>query len=529
MGDAWQRKWAWALSLAIFFALLETSIARGNELENSAVYGEAFIASTRRERALLIGIDDFVSKPSAYPSSTNNVYAMQETFQAARQPLEALIIPAEPITDARTLKRLIYKTFAGADEDDVSYLYVSTHGVYEPGEEPALLLSDGVTEGRITAAELEEAFGSIKGVKVLWLDACNSGAFLGKGQPPEASQGYFLGEEFKVITSSGALEESWYWNAASVTEEVAQQADSGRRSSPQGAFYFTQVLAQGMSSRNGYPADANQDGSITLEELYEYLLQNHAASTPQVYPQRDRFVVFEYDQGMPAPEGLLRSPILDITFSGTMLSQRSQDITLEYIATRPVRVAYQVVYQKDGIWRFDEARLIFDDVERFAAFGDQRGAVSAGRKVRTLSLDMEGNTFFGYVMVQVVSIDREKLTVHGGRVLCIPPSKGDLQLEIEVPTQYWQGSPQEMGIFVKHAFPCALSVVVLNEWDEVAYRLCHRRSTRPGQTEPKGSFFYWDGTDKNRQPLAPGIYRIQVSGTMNDLGFTVVSDPIEIL
>ena len=30
----------------------------------------------RTNRALLIGVDDFVSEPSTYPSSTNNVFAM---------------------------------------------------------------------------------------------------------------------------------------------------------------------------------------------------------------------------------------------------------------------------------------------------------------------------------------------------------------------------------------------------------------------------------------------------------------------
>ncbi|MDD3411869.1 MAG: hypothetical protein PHY12_13780, partial [Eubacteriales bacterium] len=32
-------------------------------------------------RALLVGVDDFVSRESTYPSSTNNVFAMQEVFQ----------------------------------------------------------------------------------------------------------------------------------------------------------------------------------------------------------------------------------------------------------------------------------------------------------------------------------------------------------------------------------------------------------------------------------------------------------------
>ncbi len=489
----------------------------------------------RQERALLIGVDDFVSKPSTYPSSTNNVYAMQETFQEASRPLEALLIPKETVTDAQTLIALIRSTFQDADEDDVSYLYISTHGSYDPTgqEEPALLLSDGLREGRITAAELEGAFKGIRGTKVLWLDACNSGAFIGKGQIVQPEQVHFLGGDFKVLTSSGALEESWYWSASDMGEdaEALQRAGDqahGPPTTPQGAFYFTQALSQGLSPRYGYPADINQDGLVTSDELYEYLLQNHAASTPQVYPQLDRFVVFHYDTAEPLPQGIQRSPILDVTFSGTMLDMRNNHVTLEYIATRPVRVAYQIVYQREGKWRFDEAQLIYDDMERFTAFGDQEGAVSAGRKVRTLTIQAGEERTYGYVMVQLVSIDEGRLTVHAGRVLCIPPRQGDLQLAVDVKDHYRTDDPQELCIFVAHAFPCALSVAILNEEDEVVRRLCHRRSTRPTQTKPAGSLFYWDGTDKNGNPLPPGEYRVRASGVMNELTFAMISDPVEI-
>ncbi|MCL1854268.1 MAG: caspase family protein [Clostridia bacterium] len=483
----------------------------------------------RAERALLIGIDDFVSKPSAYPSSTNNVYAMQEAFQAALEPLVSLLIPDESITDAQTLIRLIQETFADAEEGDVSYLYISTHGSYVPGsgQEPALLLSDGVTEGCITAAELEAAFEPIEGTKVLWLDACNSGAFLGKGQADQPAAIHFLGNDFKVLTSSGALEESWYWSEADMDAPEAEPNHKEGRFRPQGAFYFTHALSQSMSPRYGYPADINRDGRITLTELYDYLLLNHAASTPQVYPQRDDFVVFRYDVNAPLPEGLQRSPILDVTFSDAMLDGVERRITMEYIATRPVRVAYQIVCQRDGKWLFDEARLLYDNMERFTAFGDQEGAVSAGRKVRTLSINVEEDAY-GYVMVHLVSIDQGRLTVHAGRVLCVPPAEGNLNLAVDAPDEYELGNPREICILVKHAFPCALSVSIVNDRDEVVHRLCHRRGTRPGQIYPSGSYFYWDGSDRERNPLPAGVYRVRVAGVMNEHTFTVISGPIEI-
>ena len=134
----------WALLLFILLALPLCALAE----------------ETSAGRVLLIGVDEFASRPSAYPSSTNNVYAMQELFQNSSMTLEALLVPSAPVTSAQELTGLIRETFGAAKANDVSYLYLSTHGVYEPesGEPPRLLLSDGLVEGSITPRQLEAAF-----------------------------------------------------------------------------------------------------------------------------------------------------------------------------------------------------------------------------------------------------------------------------------------------------------------------------------------------------------------------------------
>ena len=460
-------------------------------------------------RALLIGVDEFVSRPSASPGSANNVHAMQQLMENAAVPLERIVVPSDPVTDAEAFASLVKQSFSDADEDDISCLYLSTHGVYEEGQEPKLLLSDGVTETGLTPAQLEKAFDGIAGTKLIILDACNSGAFIGKGMshPPETV--HFLGDDFKVLTSSGALEESWYWSSA--------------EGGTQGGFYFTQALTQGLSAAGGYPADQNRDGAVTLNELYGYLLNNHAASTPQVYPQSDETVVFRYDPAAPQPTGLDRSPIVDVTFSGTTLDLDTRQISIEFIATRPVRVAYQIVYQRNGKWEFDNAQLIYDGAERFTAFGDEPGAISAGRKVRAINLgQLEGNEF-GYVLVQLVSIDEGRLTVHAGRVICVPPTSGDMHLTARVQHSYQMEGGRELPIFIGHEYPCTLSVAIVDENDKVIHRLCHRQGTRPLQITPAGSVFYWDGLLKDGTPAAPGTYRVRAQAHMNDTTVTVLS------
>lgn len=475
--------------------------------------------SVRRERALLIGVDEFVTQPSAYPSSTNNVYAMQEMFQAAAEPLEKILVPDAPVTSVQQLTELIQRVFGGAEAGDVSYLYISTHGLYDPenGVEPALLLSDGQTENHLTPEELEAAFDGISGTKVLILDACNSGAFIGKGMTEWDEPPCFLGDDFKLITSSGAREESWYWSAG----EDAKQEER------QGAFYFTQALCDALSAACGYPADQNHDGSITLKELYDYLLLNHAASTPQVYPQNDDdFVIFRYDPSEPLPTGLERSPIMDVTFSDLVLDQDSREITIEYIAMRPVRVAYQLVYRREGRWEFENAQLIYDDSERFSAFGDQEGAVSAGWKQRTLRLDELADDAYGYALVQLVSIDRGKLRVHAGRVLCVLPEEEPPAPTVEISGSFAPETGRELAVFVGHNSPCTLSVAILDEEGQVVERLCHRRSTRPMGLA--GTTLYWDGKQRDGSPAPAGTYRVRAQIHWKGQTLSVESETFEL-
>ncbi len=479
----------------------------------------------RADRALLVGMDDFVSRPSTYPSSTNNVLAMQEALQASVVPFDTILIPDAPVTSVAQLTGLIRDTFGAADADDVSYLYVSTHGEYDAagGGEPALLLSDGVTEERLTPEQLQAAFDGVAGTKVILLDACYSGAFIGKGMRTQPDRMCFLGNDFKVLTSSGAMEESWYWSASGAAQATGEANDQ------QGAFYFTQMLSQSLNPRYGSTADANRDGNVTLSELYRALLENHAASTPQVYPQEDDFVVFSYDPSQRASlDSSALSPIGDITFSSSTLSREDNQLTLEFIVLRPVRVAYQIVYRQDGKWCFGDAQLLYDDVERYAAFGDEEGAVSPGRKVRTLSLNLQNGEASGYVIVQLVSIENGKLTVHAGRVIAVEPDVGDPGLGVETAAAYTAGGPRELAVFVQHACPCELSVSVVNAQGETVRRLCHRQSTRPLKIEPEGSVFYWNGCGRDGAPVAPGVYTVQVTGYMGDGTFTAQSAPVTV-
>lgn len=513
-----QKRWL-ALLFAAFLLLPLSYAAAVNDAVSPDEAQAIIRAQQGQSRALLIGVDSFVSRPDIAPGSANNVNAMREMLKNAAQPFACVTVPDSPLTSPAQLTAQIRAAFGEAQEGDISYLYLSTHGVFEPPAQPQLLLSDGETECGVTPAQLENAFDGIPGTKVLILDACNSGAFIGKGMAKQPERIPFQRADFKVLTSGGAMEESWYWN---VDSKHAAFSTLGM----QGSFYFTQALTQSLSPRFGYPADRNSDGSVTLSELYEYLLQNHAASTPQVYPQSDDFVVFRYDTAAPAPADL--SPVMDITFSGTMLSRASRQITIEFVATRPVRVAYQIVYRREGKWQFDTAQLIYDGAERYTAFGDRAGAVSPGRKVRALNLDELPGDSSGYVLVQLVTLDHGQLTVQAGRVISVPPESGDMRLSVEADSVFATGDGRELSLFVAHNYPCALSVAIVDESGSVVRRLAHRQSTRPMQLTPEGSVFYWDGRTKDGAYAPPGAYRVRVQAQMNDTTVTAFSSVVTV-
>lgn len=90
--------------------------------------------------------------------------------------------------------------------------------------------------------------------KVLLLDACHSGAMIGKGVE-KSFENLFAGDNYYVVCSSGGEEESWYWSGEVGGERLA------------GAGYFSGALADALSRTGSFGADENRDGAITLTEL----------------------------------------------------------------------------------------------------------------------------------------------------------------------------------------------------------------------------------------------------------------------
>ena len=198
----------------------------------------------------------------------------------------------------------ISTAFSGADSNDISYFYFSGHGS-SLGNISYICPADitSFADSAISVNELESALSAIPGTKVVFLDSCYSGGFIGKAidnttglkEKLESfndevinvffqaqSKGLLTTNQYKVLTSCHYYQLCWEILPA---EGV-----------PFGVF--TMALCEGCGYSGSYPADTNLDTKVSLQEAYLYV-QNWVFSyginqDVQIYPNNSTFTIVEY-------------------------------------------------------------------------------------------------------------------------------------------------------------------------------------------------------------------------------------------
>ena len=474
--------------------------------------------SDRINRALLVGCDKFLSQPETTPSSANNVRQMEEALLSGAMGMDVLITCPDGLATTGDLAAMILDTFSAADEDDVSYFYLSTHGIWEKGMtsgQMTLLLSDGQRETAMSAWMLRTMFDQISGKKVLIIDACHAGAMLGKGVDAHLNN-VFAGEDYTVICSSGGAEKSWFWSGDIDGERLA------------GAGYFSGALVRAISPRGGFGADDNRDGEITLSELRRYLTNHHGASTVRIYPESSDFTLFTYD--VSTHTGRSREALIEgVSFESDVLNADDPTAYFSFNVVSNVQVAYQLVYHMGGRWDFDNATIIYDNNGEFSYESIPGRTLSLGMKERAITVSREDTGSSGYVLLQLLTIDRGVPSVAVSKVLCVPPEQGDPALSISSPAFFAPEDCEELTFNVLHVFPCEMTVTIEDMDGKTIRRLSSRQATRPEQLDPMGSSFTWDGLDNHGELAGEGLYRIRVKGYVNGERYETVSEPVMLL
>jgi len=216
----------------------------------------------------------------------------------------------------------IASTFSGADSNDISYFYYTGHGSrYENTSYLCLVDASCYSslEAYISVDELEQTLSAIPGTKVVFLDTCYSGGFIGKGKEETKiskeelesfneeiinvfsqaeSKGLLTTNQYKVLTACNYAQESWF-----IWPIVPGDFD------PYGLFSLALCEGCGYDSyTHPYPADGNSNGKITLHEAYTYTYKQvnieadyfnslypdwNIGQDTQVYPLNSDFIIIE--------------------------------------------------------------------------------------------------------------------------------------------------------------------------------------------------------------------------------------------
>lgn len=239
-------------------------------------------------RALLVGVSWGNLQSPPY-----NVDRLKEVFancKFAEEEIEFVII--NELKNSQATKEAVFEgianAFAGADDNDVSYFYWMGHGGLKQGI-PVLIPHgyDFTLESAVTVHELESALSNISGTKVVIIETCHSGSFIGKGNND------FNDIVIDIFSHSKDLlnKESYQVLTACAGNQLCWSSECG-----EAYGYFNMAFYEGCQELE---ADADADGVINLLEMRNYIrnwIGSHCWYTQEVqmYPYNSTFPIVEY-------------------------------------------------------------------------------------------------------------------------------------------------------------------------------------------------------------------------------------------
>ena len=238
--------------------------------------------------------------------------------------------------------------FADKKPDDLLVVYFSGHGVRD--EQGQLYLAVNNTRAnrlRATAIPSEFITGEMDRSRsrrqVLILDCCHSGAFA-QGSKAMTGESAGTGPAFEgigygrvVLTATDATQYAWEG------DKVIGQADRS---------VFTHYLIEGL--RTG-AADTDHDGTITLDEMYDYVYEKVVAVTPKQtpgkwsYKQQGDIVIARNPQAgtSPVPPSEIVDTARHLAAVPTAVLVVQQGINPG--ATYPLRAAINTIGRNEGL------------------------------------------------------------------------------------------------------------------------------------------------------------------------------------
>ncbi|HIV21554.1 MAG TPA: CHAT domain-containing protein [Candidatus Scatomorpha stercorigallinarum] len=452
-------------------------------------------------RALLVACTEFVTQPNLGNSISGNLHMIGSAFLGSGVRAGSLSIEDGTIGTVEALSASIQDAFSMASEDDLSILYLCTHGILSSSddEQVYLLLGDGQNETPLNADDLYTLLRDIQGEKLLILDACYSGALIGRGVPeqgllpgtramPSACASAFLADpSIHVLTSASGYESSWYYDS----EGLANGAVS----------YFASALSSGLGLYGTLEADANADGAVSLMELHRYLSVAVPSSSSQLLSVRPENLYLPVSTGP-----TLEKPLTGFSYGSSLLLADAPTLDFAFTVTQDTAIQYRLVEFADGNWNWAEATTFLDEGD------DGNGTLYPGRKTRALTLPNLSEGDSGYLMLQVFSLSSTELILCSERLIAVQPITDDVRLDIRCSGVLAQPGVCELPIDVRLNVPAEITVSVFDGEGDLVRRIASSQLTRPA---PGGiTHLYWDGRDASGAAVAPGHYTVAVEAVV---------------
>lgn len=440
-------------------------------------------------RALLIACKEFSSQPDLGNATSGNLQIIASALLGA-SPRPSIYIEDGTIGTLEALDAAVHSAFSEADENDLSILYLCTHGVLTSSDDAQvyLLLGDGQSETPLNAQNLYELISDIQGEKLLILDACHSGALIGRGSPtsgtatpsePTFITPFLMDSSIHVLASASGGESSWYYDS----ENLSTGALS----------YFASAVSSGLGLYGMPEADADGDGVVTLGELHRHLRVAVPSSSSQLLSSHADGLVLPTSQ-----RAMLSRPLTGFSYGSSLLMTDDPTLEFSFTAAQETAVQYRLVDFDSGKWNWEEAQTFLDPGD------NESGKVFAGRKTRSLTLSDLSEQDSGYLMLQVFSVLNDELILCSERLIAVQSTQTDAQLFIDSRGALASPGSGELPITITLDIPAELTVSVMDAQGKLVRRLAQSRMTRPGSA----THLFWDGLDAQGEPVANGAYTI---------------------
>ena len=267
-------------------------------------------------RALLVSESDFFGKTTDLPETKRDVANMAAMLGAVKGPAGGSYAVTERYDIGKSeLESAIANAFSGADDNDVSLFFISTHGAtgFATGEHAGELLLIGASSNEnMTFRELADCLNKVPGKIIVFIDSCGSGSAIyeangSAGGAEEAFDPEAFNEAaidafaaLDPVANTGELRSSKYYVLTAAAHQEMSWA-----SSTLGYSHFSYHLCQGVLGDK--PADTDGNGTVTLSELYDYVYE-HALGPytaleggnyvtyyqhAQVYPENSGYALFK--------------------------------------------------------------------------------------------------------------------------------------------------------------------------------------------------------------------------------------------